>query len=245
MKLSETSTAQTIVPTCFACRSQLYRQHINAGALFEEVGDSAVVTAYTKTGDEVKQAARLALVDLSTLPRVGFKGSGAPGWLAEQGAELPGSPNQAVRQRDNSLIARLSDDEFLILSDLNSDSTLPVILQERWSLDSTTKVYSVPRGHSHCWFALTGDHATATLAKICAVDLRSHKFAEREIAQTSLARVNAIILRNDLMTTPCFFILSEVSSAEYLWDALLDAAIEFGGNPVGIAALRTLEAGKD
>jgi len=62
------------------------------------------------------------------------------------------------------------------------------------------------------------------------------------VAQTSLARVNAIILRNDLATTTCLFILSDVSFAEYLWDALLDAMVEFEGCPVGIAALRTSQA---
>jgi sarcosine oxidase subunit gamma len=72
--------------------------------------------------------------------------------------------------------------------------------------------------------------------------MRTHKFAGHEIAQTSLARVNAIILRNDLATTPCFFILSDVTSTEYLWDALLDAMVEFEGSPVGIEALRILQA---
>ena len=40
------------------------------------------------------------------------------------------------------------------------------------------------------------------------------------------------------------FILSDVSSAEYLWDALLDALldamVEFNGSVVGMAALRAL-----
>ena len=240
--MSTTRTARTTVPTQYSCRSQLYRWHLNARARFEEFAGTAIVAEYAEAGDESHQATHLALADLSTLPRTGFKGAGAPDWLKEQGAQVPNSPNQAARQKDGSLIARLSIDELLILSDLISGSTLPAILQDRWSLESTKRVYSLPRGDSHCWFALTGDHATTTLAKVCGVDMRTHKFAERKIAQTSLARVNAIILRNDLATTPCFFILSDVSSTEYLWDALLDAMVEFQGSPVGIAALRTLEA---
>lgn len=76
---------------------------------------------------------------------------------------------------------------------------------------------------------------------MCGVDLRTHKFGKGEIAQTSLAQTNAIILRNDFATTPGFFILSDVSLTEYLWDSLLDAMLEFDGSPVGIGALRTLE----
>lgn len=240
--MSTTPTAKTIAPTHYLCRSQLYRHHLSARARFEEVASSAVVAEYADTDAEVNQATHLALADLSTLPRVGFKGAGAPAWLEQQGAQLPNSPNQAARQKGGSLIARLSINELLILSDLIADSTLTAVLQDRWSLESTTRVYSLPRSDSHCWFALTGNHATTTLAKVCGVDMRTHKFAECEIAQTSLARVDAIILRNDLTTTPCFFILSDVSSTEYLWDALLDAMVEFHGSPVGIAALRTLQA---
>lgn len=61
-----------------------------------------------------------------------------------------------------------------------------------------------------------GDHATITLTRGCGVDMRTHKLAEREIAQTSLARMNAITLHNDLTSTPCFFIRSDLSSTEYL-----------------------------
>jgi sarcosine oxidase subunit gamma len=240
--MSTTPIAHTTAPTQFSCRSQLYRRHVNAHARFEELDGCAVVTGYADAGDEVHQATHLALADLSTLPRTGFKGTGARGWLEEHGAQLPNAPNQAARQEDGSLIARLSIDELLILSDLNSDATLPAILQDRWSLESTKRVYSLPRQDSHCRFALTGEHAPATLAKVCGVDMRTHMFAECAVAQTSLARVNAIILRNDLATTTCLCILSDVSSAEYLWDALLDAMVEFKGGVVGMAALRALAA---
>ncbi len=235
-------TARSTTPIDFTCRSQIYRRHLSSGAQFEELADSAVVADYSGAGEEAQQSTRLALADLSTLPRTGFKGTGTPGWLEEHGAILPNSPNQATQQEDGSLVAQLSNDESLILSDLNAESTLPSMLQKNWSLETARRVYSLPRRDSHCWFALTGEHAPATLAKLCGVDLRTHKFAERAVAQTSLARVNAIILRSDLATTTCLFILSDVSYAEYLWDALLDAMAEFEGCPVGIAALRTLQA---
>ncbi len=235
-------TARTTTPIHYPCRSQIYRKALGAGARFEELAGSAVVADYAGGGDEAQQSTRLALADLSTLPRTGFKGPGAPGWLEEHGARLPSSPNQVTQQKDGSVVARLSNDESLILSDLNVESTLPSMLQKSWSLETTKRVYPLPRRDSHCWFALTGEHAPATLAKVCGVDMRTHKFAEGSVAQTSLARVNAIILRNDLATTTCLFILSDVSFTEYLWDALLDAAAEFEGCPVGIAALRALQA---
>lgn len=240
--MNSSQTAQLFAPTHYARRSQLYRWHLNAQARFEEVAGSAVVAEYAEAENEVDLARHLALADLSTVPRVGFRGLGASVWLEQQGARLPDSPNQAKRQEDGSLLGRLSAIEFLILSDPISNSTLPEILQDRWSLNSTKRVYSLPRSDSHCWLALTGDRAPATFAKICGVDLRTDKFAEFAIAQTSLARINTIILRNDLAKTPCFFILSDVSSAEYLWGVMLDAMVEFHGIVAGMAAIKTLAA---
>ncbi len=44
----------------------------------------------------------------------------------------------------------------------------------------------------------------------------------------------------DLGTVPAYAVLSDSSLAEYLWDVLVDAMIEFGGRPVGVASLRQL-----
>ena len=139
------------------------------------------------------------------------------------------------------LIARLSEQEFLILQGLEADPGLFATLQGNWLSDAPESVHPLPRADSHCWLALSGALASEALAKLCAVDLSSRSFGLCDVAQTSLARVNAIILRQDLGITPCFHILSDASSAEYLWDVLLDAMREFGGAPVGLEALRTLK----
>ena len=77
------------------------------------------------------------------------------------------------------------------------------------------------------------------------MDLREEKFARGDVAQTSLARVDAVMIRHQLGNTPCFHILSDSSSAEFLWTSLLDAALEFDGGPVGMAALRGLAMAAD
>jgi sarcosine oxidase subunit gamma len=227
-------------PAGFMRRSQLYRWHLEAGAIYGEHGDVGAVVHYSGTDDERELARQLGLADLSTLPRTGFKGRGAPSWVHQQGPELPDGPNRARLHTDGSLVARLSQEELLVLSDLQLNAYLAEELQQDWSIDTTDGVYLLPRADSHCWFALTGRYAAETFSKVCGVDLRDEKFAQGDIAQTSLARVNAIIIRNDLGTTPCFYILSDVSSAEFLWTCLLDAMLEFDGSPVGIAALRRL-----
>ena len=94
------------------------------------------------------------------------------------------------------------------------------------------------RAESYCWFAISGERAPEMLAKVCGVDLRVDKFEDGHIVQTSLARINAVIVRNDLGPTPAFYVLADSASADYLWPCLVDPLREFEGAIVGLAALR-------
>ena len=78
------------------------------------------------------------------------------------------------------------------------------------------------------------------LSKVCAVDMRPHKFDQFNVAQTSVARVNSIVIRLDQGETLCYFILADLSMNEFLWDGLLDAMQEFDGKPMGVSTLSSL-----
>ena len=116
-------------------------------------------------------------------------------------------------------------------------------LDEAWNIDPDRRCYHMPRAHSHCWLALTGRHTAEMLAKVCGVDMRTHKFADGNVAQTSIARLNGILIRNDLGDTTAFYLLADCASADYLWPCLLDAMDEFDGAPVGLEALLALKDG--
>ena len=107
-------------------------------------------------------------------------------------------------------------------------------------LDSAPQTYLLPRGDSHCWLALVGAQASKMLMKLCAIDLRSEQFADFVIAQTIIADINVIVIRHDLGLTPCFYLLADMASTEYLWEVLEDAMLEFVGSGVGLAALHIL-----
>ena len=237
-------------------RSPLYRRHVDLQAKFEQVGDAVLVSHYVKPGIEVLLAANLGLVDLSTMPRTGFKGAGAPAWAASQRVKLPKLPNTAVTQKDGSVVAKLSHQELLIVSNIMGSATsIDRLNREHLNREHSNEehlskqtlapqTYSLPRADSHSWLAVTGNAAAEMFSKICGVDLRVHKFAHNQVAQTSVAKINGVILRHDLATTPCFYILSDITSTEFLWDSLLDAMEEYRGAAVGVAAMRSLAANK-
>ena len=229
-----------VQPTDQPRRSMIYRLLVEHGAEFESYQNTAIAMRYANNNGETENAKHMAITDLSPLPRIGFKGKDTPIWLQQQGVQIPERANQARRQNDNSLVLRLSDDEHLILSDLDLSSDITTNLIQHWQLEPGRMCYHMPRSDTHCWFALSGEHTPEMLAKVCGVDMRLHTFEIGRIAQTSVARTNAVVVRCDLGETPVFYVLADSASADFLWMCLCDAMNEFNGVPVGLVALRSL-----
>ena len=66
------------------------------------------------------------------------------------------------------------------------------------------------------------------MAKLCGVDLRDEAFPCGAIAQTSMARVNVVVIHHVLGGEDSFSILCDSAGVEYLWRSLQDALLEFG-----------------
>jgi sarcosine oxidase subunit gamma len=234
------------VPNGLQRRSFLYRQLQQAGAEFAEVNGGAVAIRYGSNEDvEFNRAKTMGIADLSVLPRTGFKGTGTVEWLQTQGLTIGEDSNVAYRQSGGEWAARLAPTEIFLIDGLAGSGQLIQRLNQSWNWGSEKPRkligYPMPRQDSHAWFMITGQHAPDMFAKICGVDLRLHKFAVGQIAQTSIAKMSGIIIRTDLGTTPAYHLLADIASADYLWPAVQDAMKEFNGGPVGLNALRRLE----
>lgn len=183
------------------------------------------------------ETADIILSDLSLVARWGLKGREALSWLENAGAAIPKTDNTTVMQRDGSLIARLSPGEALILAPLNGRCTIGRLI-DSLPAGGSGACYPAPRNDSHCWFTVTGRRSAEMFAKLCAVDLSPDHFANGQIAQTSVARHSAVVIRHDRRGVLGFSILCDSASAEYLWDCLLDAMAEFAGD---VCSARDLE----
>ena len=140
-------------------------------------------------------------------------------------------------QPEGALAVRLSNGEALLLGNLQGNSDLLDRLAENFSRELPAEVYQVPRADSSAWFMVTGRLAPEMLAKLCGVDLSSKVFPQLEVAQTSVARTNAIVLRWDVGQTLAYHVFPGAALAEYLWDCLMDAMVEYGGRPAGLEAV--------
>ena len=219
-------------------RSFIYRELEAAGARFVSIGDAEVAARYAAAG-EARALSSLGFVDLSPLPRTGFKGDGVAGWLAAQGFEIGAASNRAYPQAGGALAVRLAPDEVLVLEGLAGGAGICARLDAAWA-PVAGDFWPVPRRDGTFWFLVTGEHAATVFAKVCGVDLRPAKFPNHAVAQTSVARMSAIVLRDDLGAVPAFHLLGDSASARYMWRCLADAADEFGGRPVGMEAVRAL-----
>ena len=221
----------TFDPTDARRRSFVSRKLTAAGATFEDLGGGMVATSLPDI--EAGAVERMAIADISALPRAGFKGAVALDWLHGQGLEFADTPNASYRQPDGVLVTVLAPTEALLLSPLAAPALSVTELAAACSLDDGVARFPVPRADMNFEFLICGDCAADMFAKVCGVDLRATAFAVDAVAQTSVARLTAIIVRADLGAIPAFRLLGDSASAEYMWDSLLDAMAEYDGAVVG------------
>lgn len=227
-----------IDPVALPRRSPLRRKLQAAGAGWRKLDDIAVAD----TVDE-GTAGGIVIADLTPFPRLGFKGRGTVPAMQARGIAVEATANRAFRQPDGGLCLVLAPGEVILLSNLNGDGERLAQLEADWRIEDEERTYPLSRRDSHAWLAVAGEALPEMFAKLCAIDLRRDKFADLAIAQTSIAKMSAILTRADMGTTPVFHLLVDSTAALYFCDCLLDAAAEFGGRIVGLKALQKLAGG--
>jgi sarcosine oxidase, subunit gamma len=228
-------------PLAYARRSPLRRRLEAEGAAWGDLGDVAVA----ETIGDAAPSGGIAIVDLSPLPRLGFKGRGTIPAMQSRGITVEATPNRAFRQPDGGLCLVLAPGEVILLSNLAGDGERLAQLESGWRIEDEERTYPLPRRDSHAWLAVAGQAAPEMFAKLCAIDLRRDKFPDLAIAQTSIAKMSAILTRGDIGADPVFHLLVDSAAALYFCDCLLDASDEFGGRIVGLKELQKSKANEE
>jgi sarcosine oxidase subunit gamma len=222
-------------PYVFLRRSPLQHVLLKEATGWRALPDAAI-------GEFNEPLPALGIADLSPLPRLGFKGRGTIEAMRKRGVEVESEPNRAFRQPDGGLCLVLAPSEIVLLSPLHGDDGRLGRMEAEWRIDDEERTYPIPRRDSHAWFVVTGEETPAMFAKICGIDLRKDRFSDLSIAQTSVARLTAIIVRADIGGTTAFHLLADSAAAGYFLACLRDAAEEFGGRMTGLSALEAVLA---
>ena len=229
-----------IPPSSARRRSPLTPRLCELRAPFAPFGvDSSLVETLASQANKIGKASSsktLVLCDLSPLARIGVKGQGIESLLKRSSVVAPKAVNvnESVLQKDGSLCVRLAQNEVLLLSALDSKGVGDFAPLRKNLEHKNLNAYHVPYQDSLCWLALAGEGASDLLATMCAVDLSDGIFAQGSLAQTSLARLSALVLRAPLQSSlrhrtspPLFYLLADSAASLYLWDCLLDAMHAF------------------
>lgn len=238
-------TQQNISPQSQPYRSYIYRQLQAAGAHFTQCRQAAIAAGFSSRDAEQAQLKRLCLADLTPLPRLGFKGAGVPEWLQSQGVAIPHAANTTARDSQHGLIARLGFNEIMLLADAAVQGEQYDRLVQTWQAGGTdvpAQANLLLRAHSHACFGLYGGYADRVFAKLCAVDLRPDFFKAGDLVMTSVARVAATVIRDDVISLPVYKLLVDGGYAVYMLDCLADAMSEYDGDFIGVEALADLIA---
>jgi heterotetrameric sarcosine oxidase gamma subunit len=173
--------------------------------------------------------AELTLTDCSPMAKVLIHADPS-GALAERLAVPFG---RSRRDDDGTLILRVRPAQWLLFADSGRERELV----ERWEAaaaetDEFVSVIDVTSGRT--LLRLTGELSPALLAKICALDLA--RASNGSALRSSVAKVNAEIVRDDADGRRSYLLACERSYGRFLTEAINDAGEEFS---VGSAAALT------
>lgn len=154
--------------------------------------------------------------------------SGQPVWhvRSNQADFAPGVESLAVGEVstfNGGLIARPRGDQVFFV-DMQPE------IQSSTDGESTLTVTDLTHGYGQ--LLLSGTQAIEVLAKVCGLDFSDKAFPNNHIAQSSLAKVRATIIRHDKDKLPAYRILIGYPATAYVWEVLFDAMREFDGNYV-------------
>ncbi len=172
---------------------------------------SSVVKTYNETA-----SSSLTLSDLSATTKAIVR--------AGQGTDAAaglGAPFGTSRVVDGTLVVGVRPTEWVVLGPAEA------VWAFTDAIDNTGHVSKIDFTHSRALFRLTGEDAPKVMEKICSIDWADAMMPDSAVVSASVAKVSCDIIRNDVDGTRSYFIMSDRSSAQYLFDAILDAGEEF------------------
>ncbi len=182
--------------------------------------------------DEDRARRRLGLCDVSCLERFGLKGPAAEEWLTSRGVRPPAEINRWEPLHSGGIIARIGANEFFIEDGIHGNlaATLGDAL-----VRGTSGVYPVLRQDAA--IVITGREVGVLLTQTCSFDPSGFEVSERLVVMTSMVGVDVSMICNSTGGVPCYRVWCDGTYGPYLWNTLLQVAVELGGAAIGLGCL--------
>lgn len=128
-----------------------------------------------------------------------------------------------TRRQGDVLVVGTRPGEWTVIGD--ADATAAFVAD----IDRSGHVSTIDHTHARAMFRLTGQSAPRALEKICSVDWSDDMTPDGAAVSASVAKVNCDLVRDDTDSVRSYLIICDRSFGQYLFEAVLDAADEFGG----------------
>ena len=226
-------------------RSAMHHKQLTWGAAMVERDGWQQPAAYSTVEEELQRLNEGAgLFDISPCGKLSLRGDDLESLLASTFSDVGGLAVGEVRlvastnlsEPESFVIARLALDEFLALTPAGQAPRLAEDLEE--VADRCAHVLDITSGMAGV--RITGPQSNLLLRKISELDVSLTTFADMRCAQTKAAEIHGTLLRMDRGSLPCYELYFPREFGEYMWDALMEAGVEYKLAPVGFEAMANL-----
>ncbi len=210
--------------------SALYRTHLALGARWVEQEGWRLPESFTDLEVEAERVRQgVGFQDVSAIGKLDLKGRDIERLLA------------GFAPQDLSVLRLTPDRALLLTAPGRQGQVAEILLQVMSQTPCCAHVTDLTSALSA--FALVGPKAQEVLAKLTSLDLRPHAFPNGACAQGALAKVHAIIHREDWGRLPAYRLLLEREHGEYGWEVIRTAGESLGLVSFGLAAESFLRGG--
>jgi heterotetrameric sarcosine oxidase gamma subunit len=213
----------------------LYHAHVAAGAELVERDGWLLPRSYgNPTVEQRAVREAVGLLDISGRGKVDLKSDDLDAALGaafkglgrvEVGSAVPAGEGGTTR------VYRLTEGQALLVTAPDELQGMFDALGKVDSAQSCTHVTDLTS--ALCGLRLVGPRAPAVLERLSSLDLAPDHFADGALAQGSVARIHALIVRRDMVGLIGYDLYVDRDLGAYVWDVLLEQGAPLGLKPVG------------
>ncbi|HYM67141.1 MAG TPA: 2Fe-2S iron-sulfur cluster-binding protein, partial [Patescibacteria group bacterium] len=214
--------------------SPLHDCHVDLGAVFLWAGEWRRPRHYRDPSDECRAAhERVALIDVSTLGKLRFRGSGAVELLEmlypnrfgdlkvgriRYGAML----NDQGVILDDGTVGRLAEDEFFVTTTTSGADAIHQWIRW-WMADWKLPVQVVNVSAAYAAINVAGPRSRELMSRLTDADMSAEAVPYLKLAQVSIAGVPAIVLRIGFVGELSYEVHVPSAYAVHVWESMLEA----------------------
>ncbi|MYD52255.1 MAG: hypothetical protein F4W93_12360 [Dehalococcoidia bacterium] len=218
-----------------SARSAMHYRHLEIGAEMVEHEGWALPARYT---DAEKEATRVregvGITDISHIGKIRLQGETVDEALREALPDYKATPVGSVTISGDTVVARLANDDCLILTGQASvDYVLDSLRLDGYAHPvNVTSVLAAVR--------IIGPNISQVLAGVSDLDLAPLYFPNLSCAQGMVAEIHGTIIRRDIGGLPVYDLLFGRDYGDHMWESLMDAGEPHGLTPIGLEAMSLL-----